>query len=85
MKQAKYVTLVSYWVVGIPLSYVLMFKADMSCEGLWYGPTAACLLNYVFYEYYIRRADWQQIADNTIAKLNKDSAKNSFKSKTAIN
>lgn len=49
-KDVRFVTMFSYWVVGIPLSAYLMFgDLQLSCEGLWYGPTAACLLNYIFY------------------------------------
>jgi Na+-driven multidrug efflux pump len=58
MDKVKWVSMINYWAVGIPLSYFLMFKKDMALEGLWYGPTVACLLNYVSYEIAIRRFDW---------------------------
>jgi len=58
MPKAKYVTIFDYWVLGIPLSCYTMFKLNMGIEGLWYGPTVACLMNYVFYEYFIHSADW---------------------------
>ena len=64
MSKVKWVTTIDYWVVGIPLSCLLMFKYDMALTGLWYGPTAACALNYIFYELKIRNSDWQQIADD---------------------
>ena len=44
----------------------------MSLEGLWYGPTAACALNFIFYEIKMRSSDWQEIADNLIAKMNEE-------------
>jgi len=55
MAEVKYVTMIDYWVVGIPLSSYAMFKLHLSCEGLWFGPTIACALNYMFYEICIRK------------------------------
>jgi MATE family multidrug resistance protein len=49
MSDVKWVTTVAYWVVGIPVSYFLMFEKNMDLEGLWYGPTLACLINYLYY------------------------------------
>ena len=67
--RVKWVTLFGYWVVGIPLSIFLSFKLDMALEGIWYGPTMAVFLNFLFYEYEIRSADWDKIAKDTIAKI----------------
>lgn len=50
MSQVKWTATISYWVLGIPVSYYLMFTKDMKLEGLWFGPTLACFLNYAFYE-----------------------------------
>ena len=50
VKKVKYVTMISYWVYGIPLSYYCMHKLDMGIEGLWFGPSLAVFLNYIIYE-----------------------------------
>lgn len=33
------ITLVAYWVVGLPLAYFFAFWRDMGIEGIWYGLT----------------------------------------------
>jgi hypothetical protein len=76
MDKVKWVTMFDYWVLGIPLSYYLMFSKNMALEGLWWGPTLACALNYLFYEIAIRSSDWQEIADKTLAKLTADKEHN---------
>ncbi len=70
MQKVKWVTAFDYWVLGIPLSWYMMFKADLHIEGLWYGPTLAVFMNYLFYSYIINSVDWQEIADDTAKKLN---------------
>ena len=69
MKKVVWVTAFDYWVVGIPISYLAMFKADLKVQGLWFGPTLAVLLNYLFYSKVIYDTDWQEIADKTALKL----------------
>ena len=31
------ITLIAYWVIGLPMSYVLAFKFNFGVEGVWYG------------------------------------------------
>lgn len=31
------ITLVAYWVIGLPMSYVFAFKMGLGAEGVWYG------------------------------------------------
>jgi len=75
MSKVKWVTVFDYWVLGIPLSYYLMMKKDMGIEGLWYGPTLACLMNYIFYEITIKSADWEQISIDINEKMDAQKAK----------
>lgn len=75
IKRVRFVTVFDYWVVGIPLAYVLMFKLHLGIEGLWYGPTAACLLNFIQYELVIQGSDWQQISDTFRANMKADKIK----------
>ena len=51
-----------------------MFRFDMALEGLWYGPSVACLMNYLFYEYEIKKQDWNVIAQNIRDKMESDKA-----------
>lgn len=47
--KVKWVTVFDYWVIGIPCSIYFMFTMQMGIQGLWYGPTIAVFLNYLFY------------------------------------
>jgi MATE family multidrug resistance protein len=31
------ITLIAYWVIGLPMSYVFGFKLNMGVQGIWYG------------------------------------------------
>ena len=74
VKQVRWVTIVDYWVLGIPLSMYCMFKANMGIQGLWYGPTLAVLMNYLFYQKVILGADMQKISDETAERMKKENA-----------
>ena len=41
------------------MSSVLVFHYKMSIEGLWYGPTMAVMINYIYYLRTVNNADWQ--------------------------
>ncbi|MCE7053821.1 MATE family efflux transporter [Algoriphagus sp. AGSA1] len=49
------ITLVAYWVIGLPLGYFLAFQLDMAEKGIWYGlllglSVTAVVLFYRFYK-----------------------------------
>lgn len=50
----------------------MMFKLDLHLEGLWFGPTLAVFMNYVWYSYVINKTDWKEIAEKTAKKLEDD-------------
>lgn len=78
VKRIRYTTLVSYWVFGLPLALAAGVYGGAKLQGLWYGPTLACLLNYIFYEYIIRSTNWEEqakaIADRMEAEKERDAA-----------
>ncbi len=37
VKMPTIVAIISYWLIGLPLGYVLGFKLDLGIEGIWYG------------------------------------------------
>ena len=37
VKGPTLITFIAYWVLGLPIAYVLGFKYDMSVEGVWIG------------------------------------------------
>jgi multidrug resistance protein, MATE family len=54
-------TFVSYFVIGIPVSSLLMFYYDMGIWGLWLGPTLACAFNTVVYLIIFNRTKWDEL------------------------
>lgn len=74
LKRVRWVSSFNYWVIGIPFSLLMMFHFDLGIEGLWYGPSLACALNYIMYSATIKTADWQQIAADTLERMKKEKA-----------
>jgi MATE family multidrug resistance protein len=37
VKLPTIITLVAYWVIGLPMSYYLAFKMNLGVQGVWYG------------------------------------------------
>ncbi|HMI05659.1 MAG TPA: hypothetical protein VK541_24435, partial [Pedobacter sp.] len=37
------ITFIAYWIIGIPLGYLLGIKLDMGVNGIWYGLTFGLL------------------------------------------
>jgi Na+-driven multidrug efflux pump len=60
-----------YWIVGIPLSCLFVFKYDMSLNGLWIGPTFACAYITACMAYLVLRIDW----DSLVASINERNEK----------
>lgn len=75
VKRIRYTTLVSYWVFGLPLALGVGVYGGAKLQGLWYGPTLACLLNYIFYEYVIRSTDWEQQAQAIADRMEAEKAR----------
>ncbi|HET6224737.1 MAG TPA: MATE family efflux transporter [Bacteroidia bacterium] len=53
------ITIISYWVIGLPMSYVLAFKLNMGILGIWYGLflglTSAALLLFLRFNFVSKR------------------------------
>ena len=62
ISKVKYTTMMTYWLIGIPMSCLAMFKFDLALAGLWMGPTIAVALNWGIYNYYVNLADWNEIS-----------------------
>jgi MATE family multidrug resistance protein len=72
--KVKIVTIISYWVLGIPISIYCMFSLHLGIAGLWVGPTVAVTLNYLVYHKVIISADWQLLSDQILQKIKKENA-----------
>lgn len=42
------ITLISYWAIGLPLSYFFGFKMDLGVQGVWYGLSLGLTVAAVF-------------------------------------
>lgn len=37
VKIPTFITLIAYWILGLPIGYILSFKFNIGPEGIWYG------------------------------------------------
>ncbi|NMM48787.1 MATE family efflux transporter [Marinigracilibium pacificum] len=59
VKVPTFITLLAYWVFGLPVSWFLGFKLDYGAQGIWYGLliglTIAGVLSLIRFEWYTNR------------------------------
>lgn len=72
--QASIITLIGYYVIGIPTSYYATFgEPDMGLTGIWVGQLAAIAFNTLAYLAYITMIlDWQKMVDRAVERSFKD-------------
>jgi MATE family multidrug resistance protein len=58
---ASIISIIGYWVIGIPVSIIGAYYLDYGMNGLWFGPTLAIIFNFTFYYIFILKTDWNQI------------------------
>ena len=61
-------TVSGYWLIGIPLSIVCVFYWDLGIVGLWYGPSAAIIFNFVLYYFIVLKTNWHDVAEKAYLK-----------------
>ena len=53
------ITLIAYWAIGLPMSYILAFKFNLGVQGVWYGLslglTIAAVLLFLRFNYVSKR------------------------------
>ena len=58
VKIPTFITFFAYWIIGLPVAYLLGIKLDIGVEGIWYGLTlgllASSILLYFRSQYIIR-------------------------------
>jgi multidrug resistance protein, MATE family len=65
-------TVIGYWVIGIPLALLGVFWLKWGMAGLWLGPVVAIIFNFGFYFSLVIRTDWQEIANQSKARRQKE-------------
>ena len=71
-KTGSIVTSIAYWVLGIPIALVSIYKFDQGIRGLWYGPTVAVLFNTCAYQWMISKIDWPVLIEKMREMRKKD-------------
>jgi MATE family multidrug resistance protein len=60
VKLPTIITIISYWTIGIPLSYFFGFEMELGVQGIWYGLsiglTSAAVLLFLRFNHVSRRA-----------------------------
>jgi multidrug resistance protein, MATE family len=44
VKLPTFITLIAYWVIGLPMSYIFAFKLGLGTQGVWYGLSLGLLI-----------------------------------------
>ena len=60
-KLGAIITGLAYFAIGIPVTCLLVFKADLGIVGIWVGPTLACALNTLAYLILFAKMDWPKL------------------------
>lgn len=59
---ASVISIIGYWILGIPLSLIAVFSLDLGIAGLWIGPTVAIVFNFTFITLFIMKTNWGRVA-----------------------
>ena len=62
-KSASYIALAAFYLVTIPLAFVLVFVGEMGISGLWTGLLVGLVIEGTFYTRLVLKTDWQDEAN----------------------
>jgi len=57
--KAQYLSFVSLFLIGLPMSYFLGVTMELGSDGLWYGFAIGLAFLVLFYSYLVLHSDWQ--------------------------
>lgn len=60
-KIGSYINMVAYYIIALPLAYVLAFVADLEVYGLWLGLVCGIAVLALGEVYFAIKADWDRI------------------------
>ena len=66
---ASKLNFVAYYVIGIPLAYVLGLTLDLGVEGLWLGLTVGVFWGAIVNTIILSRSDWKQLSLDALKRL----------------
>lgn len=65
--RASIITMVGYWVIGVPVSCFFVFQLHGGIVGLWTGPAVGIGFNMTCFVILVISTNWQNIADAAAA------------------
>lgn len=68
----SFVATIAYWVIGLPIGFVLAFGKDWGLAGIWLGLTAAIYATAVFELPIVVTTDWKKAALKARKRLGLD-------------
>jgi MATE family multidrug resistance protein len=74
-KKGAVITGVAYWVFGIPITLLMVFKFDLGTLGIWVGPTFACAFNTAAYLWIFNTINWSDLIVKAAEQREKDKFK----------
>jgi len=60
---------VAYYIVGLPLGYVLGLRLGIGVEGLWEGMTAGLCVVVIAFSYITAKTDWAALAERAVQRV----------------
>ena len=66
---ASKLNFVAYYVIGIPLAYVLGLTLELGVEGLWLGLTVGVFWGAIVNTIILSRFDWKQLSLDALKRL----------------
>lgn len=68
------ICLVGYWIISIPISYVLAFPVDLELLGIWLGVPSGTLISSICFSAILLRSDWKSLANQITNRIQEDKA-----------
>lgn len=74
-KRASYISIASFYLLGIPIGCVLGLKFNLGVLGLEAGFGVAIIFQCIAYAFMLSCTDWQRVADEAVKRIEKEELK----------
>ena len=68
-KKASYLSLSIYYLIGVPIACILVYKVDLGVQGLQVGFGIAQFSLAISFALVLFKSDWQKISDQAIERI----------------
>lgn len=73
--QFVWINLITYWIINMPLAYLLSITAEVGFNGMWYSIFIAQFILAVVYTRALNKTNWQAISDESIKRNEEEEKK----------